>query len=150
MSARVSVSGFRDCRFSGILFGAVFRGDYLIPSQRELAGEPKDPGLHGVSFKNAQLVLVQFSEGCALENIELPANGSAFLCSVSDLLRYHHSLSPDSPEKHLLDRHFKITLPGLRGQAMDLVSKNDLLRRGEPELAAALYDEIKANLAVGG
>src|SRR5262249_58736850 len=61
------VSALWNCNFKGMVEGMTFRGELAYPSLREIAGKPQHPGLHNVSFLDAQLKFVDFRDGCALE-----------------------------------------------------------------------------------
>lgn len=99
-------SGFWNCSFSGQLQDIMFRGNYLLPSDQYK--KPEHTGLHGVSFENATLRWVGLRNGCDLEDIKLPADGSAFICCAKDLIRFCVHVHFDSEEYSILSNYLDI------------------------------------------
>ena len=137
-------SGFWNCSFRGLLEDVTFRGDYLLPSHREISGPPRKTGLHNVSFEGAELHWVGFYNGCQLENITLPADGSAFQCRVRDLV----ALYADYDEKAIgfdeFTRYLGIIRPNSSEQNEEIVSAHDLIKIGGTELGTMLYANLKS------
>ena len=141
-----NASGFWNCSFRGALKGITFRGDYLFPTQREIAGEPHRTGLHNVSFANADLHWVEFSNGCKLENVVLPTNGSVFICQARNLISAYASFGPGSKEHEVLTRYLGIVRPNPLKQSEEIISRNDLIKLGGDEMGAMLYALLKSRL----
>jgi uncharacterized protein YjbI with pentapeptide repeats len=80
-------SGFWDCRFVGLVEDVWFRGGYPHPANYKDYGAPIETGLHRVDFSRARLVMLGISDGCALDEIILPADGSCVLSNNGKLLK---------------------------------------------------------------
>lgn len=91
-------SGFWNCSFNGILNDIIFRGRYLLAYQYELSGAPKRTGLHKVDFSDSKLYWVAAYNGCSLEEITLPSDGSSFICRTRDLLQFITKIYVNSTE----------------------------------------------------
>jgi uncharacterized protein YjbI with pentapeptide repeats len=141
-----AASGFWDCSFEGALEDVTFRGDYLFPYQEEISGTPRRSGLHNVSFERASLKWVAFTNGCALDNIILPADGCAIMCNVSQLYRIGDILEDSSRKLIVFEEFLKIKSPSWKAQQKTIVSKNDLLDIGGKEVGSDLYSIIKSRL----
>jgi hypothetical protein len=87
--------GFWNCSFKGTLNDIIFRGKYLLAYQYELSGEPKRTGLHMVDFSDSELHWVAAYNCCTLEKVNLPGDGSAFICNTHDLIQLNLILSED-------------------------------------------------------
>jgi uncharacterized protein YjbI with pentapeptide repeats len=116
-------SGFWNCSFRGMLKDIIFRGSYLFPYQMEISGEPQRTGLHNVDFTTADLHWVGAYNGCKLENIVLPANGSAFICDVYQLLSFYAKLDVTSKDHEVMSKYFKIIRPDASIQTEQIISK---------------------------
>lgn len=81
-----STSGFWDCRFVGPVEDVWFRGSHPHPDQFEAFGPPVQSGLHRVDFSAARLAMIAISDGCPLEKIKLPEDGSCLLINIKGLL----------------------------------------------------------------
>lgn len=78
-------SGFWDCSFIGEINDVTFRGHYLYKNQREKHPFPQETGLHNVDFSEAELMWICTSHNCAVENVKMPKDGSAFICDSRPL-----------------------------------------------------------------
>jgi hypothetical protein len=139
-------SGFWNCRFKGTLKDVAFRGDYLMPLERKIAGPPQRTGLHTVSFRDTELHWVGTHNGCVLESVTLPANSSAFICEVTALNSTYISYEQRSNEYEVFDKYMKIILPGTRSQVEKIISKYDLVELGGMEIGTTLYERLKSIL----
>jgi uncharacterized protein YjbI with pentapeptide repeats len=142
-----SASGFWDCSFRGTLNDIIFRGGYLFPYQLEISGEPRRTGLHNIDFTNADLHWVGAYNGCKLERIILPADGSAFICEAKDLMLLSAKFDLGSKEHEALFIYLKIIRPDPSTQVQKIISKNDLERVGGSEIGSTLYTILKSKLA---
>ncbi len=71
-----NASSFEDCSFVGRLEDIWFRGGYAYPSDDANFGKAKKNQMRNVSFSNAILEGVNFSNGCDLSTIQLPDNNN--------------------------------------------------------------------------
>jgi fluoroquinolone resistance protein len=71
-----NASSFEACTFIGRLDDVWFRGDYMIPTDQTRLGIPKKNQMATVSFKEAELHRLAFSQGCSLDSIVIPQYGS--------------------------------------------------------------------------
>jgi hypothetical protein len=71
-----NASSFQDCIFKGRYDDIWFRGDYKFPDGRSQFGEPLLNRMDRVSFEEAELHRLAFSQGCSLDSIIIPKNGS--------------------------------------------------------------------------
>jgi fluoroquinolone resistance protein len=69
-------SSFDDCSFSGKLLDIWFRGEYALKSEVKEFGKNKKNKMFNVSFEEAILEGVNFSNDCDLSTILLPKSGS--------------------------------------------------------------------------
>jgi uncharacterized protein YjbI with pentapeptide repeats len=72
-------SSFVSCKFSGLLKSVWFRGDYTFPEHRERYGVPRPNTMADVSFEEAELVDVMFTDGVPLDTVKLPSKGEYLL-----------------------------------------------------------------------
>jgi uncharacterized protein YjbI with pentapeptide repeats len=138
-------SGFWNCAFKGDVRGVVFRGDYQLPVEREINGPPGRTGLHNVSFADAELFWVGFTNGCLLVDITLPRSGSAFICNVSPLLNFEHNLTSLYPAEvaERAAKYFEIVRVYAPLQPVQIVSRNDLVDRVGPDNGPKLFELLK-------
>jgi uncharacterized protein YjbI with pentapeptide repeats len=87
-----NVCGFWSCRFTGPIDDVMFRGNYLLDGSRQRNPPPTETGLHHTSFADAELYWVGSTDGCVLENVEMPRSGEAFICDQTRLMREHEDL----------------------------------------------------------
>lgn len=71
-------ASFRRCTFSGEVRDVWFRGGYGFPGQYDSFGRPRHNTMEDVSFENARLSGVTFSDGCELGTVKLPLDGSCY------------------------------------------------------------------------
>jgi hypothetical protein len=140
-------SVFWNCSFKGTLNDIIFRGKYLLAYQYELSGEPKRTGLHMVDFSDSELHWVAAYNCCTLEKVNLPDDGSAFICNTHDLLLFSTKKDINSIESDLLQRYFQIIRPDASNQTEQIVSKNDRAKVGGPEVGNMLYETLRQTLA---
>jgi fluoroquinolone resistance protein len=133
-------SGFWNCSFEGNLRGVTFRGDYQFPMQRETNGEPIKTGLHSVNFAASELFWVGVDNGCVLDQIVLPASGSAFLTKTETLLSFERVLSFD--RSHCVEKYFNTVRPYAAKQIDWIVSKNDFVYLCD-ELGEEIYRSFR-------
>lgn len=74
-----NASSFEDCRFVGKLEDVWFRGGYAFPSDVATFGKAKKNQMQNVSFTDATLEGVDFSNDCDLSTIKIPRTGSYLL-----------------------------------------------------------------------
>lgn len=74
-----NASSFENCTFSGKVQEVWFRGGYALLSHIREFGVAKENKMKNVSFFDATLVDVTFSNNCNLSSIVLPASGQYFL-----------------------------------------------------------------------
>jgi uncharacterized protein YjbI with pentapeptide repeats len=68
-------SSFERCEFRGEVRGVWFHGEYQISSILEQFANPRPNRMTSVSFKNATLFDVNFSDGCDLSSVLPPEDG---------------------------------------------------------------------------
>lgn len=140
-------SGFWDCVFSGAIRGVTFRGDYQFPGQREMNGIPEGTGLHDVSFEDAELHWVGFTNGCALDHIILPRSGSSFLCRNDVLIECESWLKLEFPKLQGIEKFFEIIRVHASLQTERLVSEHDIGYFCGPENGHEIYVALKGRIA---
>jgi fluoroquinolone resistance protein len=140
-------SGFWNCSFTGALRDVTFRGGYLFPSQRQVAGEPQRTGLHNVSFAGAEFHWVGIHNGCELENITLPTDGHAFMCSADDLISVCNFFDPTSREYNVIADYMEIIRPDPATQSKKIISRNDLIKLSDDGFGVMLYTFLKSKLS---
>jgi len=74
----LNATSFRRCTFRGEVKEAWFRGGFALPSDKDQFGAPRPNKMEDVSFENARLFGVTFSDGCELATVALPSDGSCF------------------------------------------------------------------------
>ena len=70
-----NASSFESCKFIGKLDSVWFRGGFALGSDELHFGKPKKNRMKNVSFEDAELVGVTFSNNCDLSTIKLPEQG---------------------------------------------------------------------------
>ena len=70
-----SASYFKDCNFIGKLESVWFRGGYDSNYDQDIFGKSKKNKMENISFENAILKEVNFSNDCDLSTIKLPSKG---------------------------------------------------------------------------
>jgi uncharacterized protein YjbI with pentapeptide repeats len=142
-------AGFWNCAFRGDLRGVTFRGDYQYPTQREINGEPRRTGLHRVSFSEAELFWVGFTNGCVLDEIVLPESGSAFVCQIEPLLKCEAELVAAYPAEiaQRAAKYFDIIRVHASLQQDQIVSRNDLVAKLGAKNGFEVYEVMKRHLA---
>ena len=140
-------SGFWNCWFEGSLVGISLRGRYLYPSQREMHGEPVKTGLHNVSFAKANLHWIGVHDGCVLENIILPENGSAFICLSKDLIGFALAAQLPRDEAMAMREYLRIIRPDSDAQEKKIISKCDLQEIANENVGRDLYDRLRLGLS---
>ncbi|WP_108246748.1 pentapeptide repeat-containing protein [Muricauda brasiliensis] len=68
-------SSFTNCTFEGKLEGVWFRGGYGFEQDIKEFGKPRKNKMSNVSFENATLIGVNFSNDCELSSVKLPLVG---------------------------------------------------------------------------
>ena len=125
-----NAGGFWNCTFKGQMNDVMFRGDYRFPMQRQINGAPTRTGLHNVSFAEAKLLAVGFSNNCRLEGLQLPVNGDAFLCKTAVLAgseqKFQSKLAPTQFD--CWENYFRTIRPFFPGQEDWIVSNDDIVR----------------------
>lgn len=74
-----NASSFENCSFVGKLEDVWFRGGYAYPSDNTNFGKAKKNQMKNVSFSNAILEGVNFSNGCDLSTVQLPSTNNYIL-----------------------------------------------------------------------
>lgn len=69
-------SSFENCSFGGKLINVWFRGSYELESDVKNFGEARKNTMKNVSFENAVLEGVEFTNNCDLSTIIMPKNGN--------------------------------------------------------------------------
>jgi uncharacterized protein YjbI with pentapeptide repeats len=140
-----NASGFSGCSFSGALTGITFRRNYRFPTERQLRGEPKKMGLHDVSFENAELFWVGFTNNCPLTGVKLPRSGSAFMCSTETLLKCaDQTIQGETFDKNAgVAKFFNIVRVHSGTQREQVVSRNDIVRCCGVVTGAQLYEALR-------
>jgi hypothetical protein len=139
------VSAFWNCNFKGMVAGMTFRGEVAYPSQREMVGKLQQPGLHNVSFLDAQLRFVDFRDGCALEDVVMPADGSAFICSVVALKSAYGRRTDHPDEYDVFRKYLQIFYLGDLQSKM-VISKHDLIEVGGSEIGTKIYLRLRNSI----
>lgn len=94
-----NASGFWRTKFDGLLEDIWFRGTYAFANDRR-AHTPIETGLHQVDFQDARLAWITVSDGCELEELILPRDGSAVIIDTAQLNEdVVGSLAADLPER---------------------------------------------------
>lgn len=70
-----NASSFINCIFKGKLEGVWFRGGYCFEDDRKEFGKPRKNKMSNVSFEDATLLGVNFSNDCDLSSVKLPLEG---------------------------------------------------------------------------
>ena len=70
-----NASSFVHCSFAGVLEDVWFRGEFPMPSAAKQFGNPRRNEMKKVSFENAELHDLTFSDRCDLSSIVLPTRG---------------------------------------------------------------------------
>ncbi|NJO92569.1 MAG: hypothetical protein HC831_29080 [Chloroflexia bacterium] len=70
------VTSFKNCFFRGLLEDTWFRGEYPYPSDIKEFGKATRNEMKNVSFEEAELIGVNFSNNCDLSTILLPNSGN--------------------------------------------------------------------------
>ncbi|MEP6848845.1 MAG: pentapeptide repeat-containing protein [Acidobacteriota bacterium] len=73
-----NASSFENCKFVGLLDDVWFRGTFASQSQTDHFGQPKINKMKNVSFENADLKNLTFSNGCDLSTVTIKNNGRYF------------------------------------------------------------------------
>jgi hypothetical protein len=71
-------ASFFRCTFRGEVKETWFRGGFALPGDKDQFGNPRPNKMENVSFENARLFGVTFSDGCELSTVALPSDGSCF------------------------------------------------------------------------
>lgn len=74
-------SSFADCTFSGKVTDAWFRGGFPLPGNIWCFGEPRPNRMRNVTFRDATVRGLTFSDGCDLSTVVPPAEGDYRLYS---------------------------------------------------------------------
>ncbi len=70
-----NASSFENCGFEGLLDNVWFRGTFAYESDFSEFGQPKPNRMLNVSFENADLRHLTFSNGCDLSTVKIKNNG---------------------------------------------------------------------------
>jgi uncharacterized protein YjbI with pentapeptide repeats len=73
-----NASSFENCNFEGLLNDVWFRGTFPLESDSQHFGQPKINKMLNVSFENAELRNLTFSNGCDLSSVKIKNNGRYF------------------------------------------------------------------------
>jgi fluoroquinolone resistance protein len=68
-------ASFERCEFRGEVRGVWFHGEYQVPSVLEEFANPRPNRMSSVSFRNATLFDITFSDGCDLSSVTPPDDG---------------------------------------------------------------------------
>lgn len=101
---------FKSCEFRGPLRGVWFRGGFPLASDYEKFGDPRPNRMLSVSFRQAQLIDVTFSDNCDLSTVDIPTDGTHLLFrDWPDCLKcfYDHSRSWKDPLKRAAELFYK-------------------------------------------
>jgi uncharacterized protein YjbI with pentapeptide repeats len=145
-----NAGGFWGCHFEGAFEDITFRGAYYADSK---SPRPPEAGLHLVSFRKAALRWINTTTGCAMDRVDMPEDGSAFLCDVRRLVAERNQMMascPDDVTREMADLYLDIVKVGADKQPIIVTSRYDLGERDTAAQAAVLYDMLKARYRLGG
>ena len=146
-NVRFWAAGFWSCSFSGELTGAEFNGRGLFSTYKKMLNPKYRSGLHDISFEYAKLRLVGCKDGCELENVRMPLDGSSIICAAADLVALEHS--DYNPELlSALKEYFSILHLNPNDQPKQIISRSDLDNLCAPQLADELYDLMRTKTAI--
>ena len=134
-------SSFEDCAFEGRVRDVWFRGGYPYPGYERKFGTPRKNRMANVSFADAELEFLVFSDGCDLSTVTLPRKG--------DYRKYDHwpqrllRLQAETgewpePDKSEALRFTQVFLPGADGQEWMIIGVDDVRRHIAPCAAARI------------
>lgn len=91
-----NASFFKDCSFTGDLIDVWFHGNYTAKFYEQEFGKPKKKNkMENVSFENANLIDVYFTDDCDLSTVKIPKDGVyKIVNNLSDFL-YALKISPN-------------------------------------------------------
>ena len=139
------VSSFEDCNFIGELNDVWFRGNYALASDVKHFGLAKKNKMENVSFKDATLTYVMYTNNCDLSTIRIPNTGNYQLFDnwKSRLEKTIYEINTWSPEeKKEAESFMKYYLIHAITQDWYLINVEDL----QEELGIEITERIIANL----
>ncbi|MEZ5901361.1 MAG: pentapeptide repeat-containing protein [Hyphomicrobiaceae bacterium] len=143
---RFWAAGFWNCSFVGDVDAVEFNGHGLLYPYINWLGSPLRSGLHDVSFENARLRFVGCKDGCTIENVQMPVDGSSFIGDVAGLVSLEGQLTS---QPRLLDgirEYFQVK--HLKSQTKQIVNRDDLEILNTPKLADELYELMRTRTAI--
>jgi hypothetical protein len=147
-NVRFWAAGFWNCSFTGELSGVEFNGHGLFQFYKDRLGSPVRSGLHDVSFKTARLTLVGCKDGCELENVQMPLDGSSFIGDVASILALEEQLDTQPELRSVLRKYFTINYLHPDAQPRQIISRGDLDNLCEHQLADSLYGILRTKTAI--
>lgn len=139
-------ASFRRTKFSGEVKDVWFRGGFALEKDKARLGTPRPNFMEGVSFENARLSGVTFSNGCGLETVLLPLDASCHRFShwkarLERLLDF--AASRPSTERKEVEIFCRVHLVHAPGQDWYIVSTVDLRHEHGAKAAALIIEELR-------
>lgn len=124
-------SSFERCEFKGLVKDVWFRGGFPLLDFEAKYGTPRPNKMLNVSFENANLIEITYSDNCNLSSVKIPSAGQFAL--LSDWLNRLLELEKQSeswPDSERKDAHFFVKICKNHAEHQDwfLLNKDDLRR----------------------
>lgn len=138
-------SSFVECTFAGALYDVWFRGGFAYPTETERFGVPRKNTMLRVSFTDATLMWVTFSNHCDLSTIVLPDDGHHRLYDhwkgrmerASDLIR-HWDEEPRTAAANYL-RTFQVHA---QSQSWNVLNDREVIEELGEQVGARLLEAL--------
>ena len=143
--ADFNASSFADCTFEGLLRHVWFRGGYGFPGDVDTFGRPRPNRMANVSFANAELRDVHFSNHCDLSSVVLPLAGNyRRYSSWRSRLEHLRELSKGWPSSDRSEAEIFVRSHMVHAQGQDsyLVNCDDVKRGFGVDLGERIIDGL--------
>jgi uncharacterized protein YjbI with pentapeptide repeats len=142
-----SASSFESCTFEGKLKDVWFRGGFPLQSDNISFGNPKKNEMKNVSFENAELEDLTFSDNCDLSTIKINSSNIYYLFNRwkerLELLKLEH-LNWDDKDKKEAGIFTRVHLVHAIKQDWYIINRNDVERDYGKEVAVRILKQLNS------
>lgn len=141
-----NASSFENCKFEGLLEEVWFRGTFPTELQVQEFGQPRINKMVDVSFENAELVDLTFSDGCDLSSVKLEKGETYLRFDMWNkrlvFLASEVEAWPDERQRRTAESFIKVYSVHAARQEWEILNMDDLKRFYGIEVAPMIVETL--------